>query len=125
MNCDCRGLVGHLTLELIGGAEYRTVPVGSFEANPFGLYNVQGNVSEWEADCRKPNCNGAPDDGSPWLQHNCTDHVHLGSGAFNFSPNTRAASRFLWEAIWFSSRTNNCSADEFGKCSRVNTDFNT
>jgi len=48
--------------------QYRqaTVPVNSFSANPFGLYNVHGNVWEWTQDCWHENYDGAPTDGSAW-----------------------------------------------------------
>ena len=48
--------------------EYRqaTVPVNSFSPNPFGLYNVHGNVWEWVEDCWHDNYTGAPTDGSAW-----------------------------------------------------------
>ena len=48
--------------------QYRqaTVAVSSFNANPFGLYNVHGNVLEWVEDCLHDNYNGAPTDGSAW-----------------------------------------------------------
>jgi formylglycine-generating enzyme required for sulfatase activity len=42
------------------------VPAGSFEANPWGLYNGHGNASQWTADCWHDNYNGAPTDGSAW-----------------------------------------------------------
>jgi formylglycine-generating enzyme required for sulfatase activity len=45
-----------------------TVPVGSFVANPWGLYNVHGNVSEWCEDVWHDNYSGAPVDGTAWLQ---------------------------------------------------------
>ena len=34
--------------------------------NPWGLYHMLGNVSEWTTDCWHPNYQGAPTDGSAW-----------------------------------------------------------
>jgi formylglycine-generating enzyme required for sulfatase activity len=55
----------------LGGSKglYRkeTVPVGSLPANPWGLYEMHGNVWEWCADLWHKNYQGAPRDGSAWL----------------------------------------------------------
>ena len=56
-----------------------TVPVNSFSPNPFGLYNVHGNVSEWVADCWHDNYAGAPTDGSAWTT-GCSDNFRVRGG---------------------------------------------
>lgn len=60
-------------------------PVMSFAANPFGLYDINGNVSEWVADCWHDNYIRAPDDGSAWLNPGCVAHV-LRGGSWGSSP---------------------------------------
>lgn len=64
-----------------------TAPVGSFDANPFGLNDMYGNVWERVADCWHDNYKGAPDDGSAWM-HNCTDADHrpLRGGSWIYDP---------------------------------------
>ncbi|OOG57235.1 SUMF1/EgtB/PvdO family nonheme iron enzyme [Rhodanobacter sp. C03] len=60
-------------------------PVMSFAVNPFGLYDINGNVSEWSADCWHDNYNRAPADGTAWLNPGCTAHVVRG-GSWGSSP---------------------------------------
>lgn len=45
-----------------------TTPVQQFSPNPFGLYNVHGNVWEWVQDCQHDTYTGAPSDGSVWMK---------------------------------------------------------
>lgn len=71
----------------------QTLPVDSFEPNPWGLYQVHGNVYEWVEDCWKDDYVGAPVDGSARVEAECTRRVMRG-GSYNFAPwHLRAAAR--------------------------------
>ena len=68
-------------------------PVGSFDANPWGLHDVHGNVWEWVQDCWNADYEGAPSDGSAWLSGTCSERV-LRSGSWDYVPSSlRAANR--------------------------------
>lgn len=75
----------------------RPLPVRSFAANPWGLYQVHGNVYDWVEDCWNDDYNGAPSDGSAWTSGNCNAHV-LRGGAFSRAPQTARAAARLWFA---------------------------
>ena len=57
------------------------VKVGNFKANPFGLYDMGGSVDQWVEDCWHKNYQGAPTDGSAWIESQCPSHV-LRSGSW-------------------------------------------
>lgn len=60
-------------------------PVRSFPANPFGLYDVDGNVSEWVEDCWHDNYVRAPRDGRAWVNPGCGARVVRG-GSWGSAP---------------------------------------
>jgi len=70
----------------------RTAPVGSFAANPFGLYDTSGNAAEWVKDCYHDSYRGAPGDGSPWESLGCDQRIQRG-GAFNKPANSLQTAR--------------------------------
>ena len=72
-----------------------TAPVGSFEPNAFGLYDVLGNVYEWTDDCWNASYAGAPTDGRSWASGDCARRV-LRGGSWDSEPvNLRSALREL------------------------------
>ncbi len=70
-----------------------TAPVGEYQANAFGLYDMLGNVSEWTADCWNESFANAPTDGSAWLSGNCHARVLRGGSWSNNPRVVRAADR--------------------------------
>ncbi len=58
----------------------RTLPVGSLPPNPFGLYEINGNVAQWMQDCHHDSYEGAPTDGSAWLTGPCETRDVRGGG---------------------------------------------
>ncbi len=72
---------------------HRIAPVGSFRPNPFGLYEMLGNVWQWVDDCWHENYAGAPADGSSWRGGNCDERVLRGGSWSNTPAFIRAAMR--------------------------------
>ncbi len=70
-----------------------TSPVGSFPANPFGLYDVLGNVWQLVEDCRLPDYQHAPRDGSAARTSMCVVHVARGGCYGSMTRGMQSAAR--------------------------------
>ena len=83
---------------------YQTAPVDAFQPNPWGLYQVHGNVYEWTEDCWKDNYSNAPTDGSAWTSENCVSRVVRGGSWETFPRYLRSAYRDRYIAVNRSTR---------------------
>lgn len=76
-----------------GESRRKPLPMKSFQPNPWGLYQVHGNVWEWVEDCWNSNYNDAPADGSAKTTGDCASRV-LRGGSWGSDPGSaRAAKR--------------------------------
>lgn len=83
---DCKGCVDTYD-------STQPLKVGSLKPNPFGLYDMGGDVDQWVEDCWHSGYQGAPVDGSPWADDSCLSHV-VRSGSWKNDPSyVRPASR--------------------------------
>ena len=84
-----------------GQDRQETIPVDQFAtANAFGLSDMHGNVLEWCQDYWHDNYDGAPDDGSAWIEGGDSDLRVLRGGSWNSNPRyCRSALRNLDDPV--------------------------
>ena len=71
-----------------------TAAVGTHKPNPFGLFDMHGNVSEWVEDNFHDDYTESPADGSAWKNPEKQNlHVHRGGSYNNTAPTARSAMR--------------------------------
>ena len=76
-----------------GDGFWGPAPIKLFLANPFGLFDIAGNVSEWTADCWHESYARAPIDIGPWVNPGCAQRVVRGGSWGSAPEETRAAAR--------------------------------
>lgn len=77
-------------------------PTASFRPNRFDIHDLEGNVSEWVADCWHDGYRRAPTQGEAWVNSGCRTRVVRG-GAWANSP---VQSRAAWRSRAESDATN-------------------
>lgn len=85
-----------------GDGYWGPAQAGSFQANPWGLHDMSGNISEWVADCWHASFRRAPANGVAWFNPGCRSRVVRG-GSWASSP---AQTRAAWRSSSDSDMTN-------------------
>jgi formylglycine-generating enzyme required for sulfatase activity len=67
---------------------------GSFAANPYGLYDMNGSVWEWVGDCWHGSFEEAPTNGKAWEQPDCSVRVIRGGSWRESAPFMVSSTRF-------------------------------
>ncbi|WP_162143332.1 SUMF1/EgtB/PvdO family nonheme iron enzyme [Chitinilyticum aquatile] len=76
-----------------GASRYKVLPVASFAANGFGLYDMHGNLWEWVQDCYVPSYADARSDGGAVETVSCQFRVIRGGSLCDGPRLLRAANR--------------------------------
>ncbi|MBX9823677.1 MAG: SUMF1/EgtB/PvdO family nonheme iron enzyme [Xanthobacteraceae bacterium] len=81
-------------------AAEQPVKVGTFQPNPFGLYDMGGSVDQWVEDCWHKSYIGARADGAPWLEGgDCAARVIRSGSWRNDASYARPANRDRYDAV--------------------------
>jgi len=70
-----------------------TAPVSTYKPNAFGLDDMLGNVFQWTLDCWRADYTGAPNDGAPRQDGDCTQRELRGGSWFSEPDYVRPAYR--------------------------------
>lgn len=92
---------GRVNCSECGGEWDRKRPsaIGAFEANPFGLHDMHGGVSEWVSDCWVAHYRGAPSDGGARSASGvCPQRVLRGGSWRSKLQDVTSSSRFNYDA---------------------------
>ena len=74
-------------------APRKTLPVGRFGPNGFGLFDAAGNVAQWTQDCWNADLRALPADGSAQTHGDCLSRVYRGGSWMDDPLYLRSAAR--------------------------------
>ena len=76
-----------------GDDAWGPAPAATYTPNAFGLFDVDGNVTEWVADCWHSSYRRAPVSGKAWVNPGCRERVVRGGSWASSPEQTRSAWR--------------------------------